>query len=213
MMNVCLSVYVSLKLQRNSDNNLKVTWQCKDEANVYNILVQWLVSGATQCRKDHQEELGYWYPHQVELAVSIIQPEKKSVAYNLSVIGINQQQQKWEKFGVNSVNLPRMWKGLELNQSTSQKCGKVWSSWRSSESGAHDLLLRVEHHPGLCRVPASLPVCPFPAKKGFRFKELEVFTFCFGETKKKTDLKTRQLEASHDGSFWASMINLVRRGG
>jgi hypothetical protein len=60
--------------------------------------------------------------------VSIIQPEKKSVAYNLSVIGINQQQQKWEKFGVNSVNLPRMWKGLELNQSTSQKCGKVWSS-------------------------------------------------------------------------------------
>ncbi len=123
MMNVCVSVYVSLKLQRNLDNNLKVTWQCKDEANVYNILVQWLVSGATQCRKDHQEELGYWYPHQVELAVSIMQPEKKhkhkSVAYNLSVIGINQQQQKWEKFGVNSVNLPRMWK---------EECGKVWSS-------------------------------------------------------------------------------------
>jgi hypothetical protein len=52
-----------------------------------------------------------------------MQPEKKhkhkSVAYNLSVIGINQQQQKWEKFGVNSVNLPRMWK---------EECGKVWSS-------------------------------------------------------------------------------------
>jgi hypothetical protein len=43
------------------------------------------------------------------------------VLLTLSVIGINEQQQKWEKFGINSVNLPRMWKGLELNQSTSQK--------------------------------------------------------------------------------------------